>query len=442
MAGRGLLRIMLVAVALFPGAAALAQRTESELTEKPDKVFGSYYVYEAPEAALPKPPRGYKPFYISHLGRHGARYALTHYDVVMAGLDTASARGLLTPRGEAFYSDYKAFYEDARLRKGDLTQKGAQQHRDIAHRMFHHFPAVFKGQTRVVAVSTTVPRVIMSMSAFLSELEGCDKSISIEAEASLRHQVYIDPTERENPGAFPRKDVASAVKASNAFFLSKMDWDGFARKLFTSPEKFAAHFDKLSFELCVYRFVQSLPCLDKEYEGFGDLFTEEQLKNIFVGDNYRSYVTDGMCPQNNHLRASVCSVLLEEIIRSSDSDIAAGSHALRLRFSHDSALMPLLSLMDVNGMGCVIPDPEKVADHWRLYDIPMGCSLQLVFYRKKGSDDCLVLPLLNEVPAVLPFPAAADGYYSWNDFKNHYAKTIDDARSDLGGWSVPLPNGR
>ncbi len=431
MAGRRILSVVLLACVLSWFTDAGAQR-----------YYGSYYVYPSPKVQPPCAPRGYKPFYISHLGRHGARYALTHYDVVMAGLDTARANGLLTLRGERFYADYKVFYEGARLRKGDLTRKGAQQHRDIAKRMYRRFPDVFKGETRVKAVSTTVPRVIMSMSAFLAELEKCDKSMSIDAEASLRHQVYIDPAERKNPGAFPRKDVASAVRASNAFFLSKMDWEGFAGRLFISPDEFAEHFDKLSFEMCVYRFVQSLPCLDKTYDGFDDLFTEAQLAQIFAGDNYRSYVTDGMCPQNNHLRASVCSVLLEEIMLSADSDIAAGSPAVRLRFSHDSALMPLMSLMDVNGMGAVVENPKQVAEHWRLYDIPMGCSLQFVFYRKKGCTDYLVLPLLNEVPARLPFPPVTDGFYSWNDFKNYYAKTIDGARSDLCGWSVPLPDGR
>ena len=89
------MRTVFAAVALLFSAAALAQRTESDLAEKPGRVFGSYYVYEAPETALPKPPKGYRPFYISHLGRHGARYALTHYDVVMAGLDTARALGLM-----------------------------------------------------------------------------------------------------------------------------------------------------------------------------------------------------------------------------------------------------------------------------------------------------------------------------------------------------------
>ena len=441
MAGRGLLRIMLVAVALFPGAAALAQRTESELTEKPDKVFGSYYVYEAPEAALPKPPRGYKPFYISHLGRHGARYALTHYDVVMAGLDTARALGLLSTGGEEFYSRYKAFYAVAGGHEGELTEKGAAQQRGIARRMFGRFPAVFRGKTSLVAVSTTVPRVVRSMEAFLSEMEGLDRSISVKSESSIEHQRYIDPTERKNPGAYPRRDVAAAVKASNERFVSRMDWKGFAGRLFTSPEEFEKHFDKFSFELCVYRFVQSLPCLDEENPGFDSLFTWRQLRNLFFADNYRSYVTDGMCPQNNCLRPLVTYVLLDEMIRSADSDMAGGPQ-LRLRFSHDSALMPLLSLMDVNGMGYATANPDAVADRWRLFDIPMGCSLQLVFCRSRRNPQILVMPLLNESPASLPFPSVEGPYYSWQDFKDYYEKIVDDARAALGGWDVPRPESR
>ena len=432
---------MLVAVALFPGAAALAQRTESELTEKPDKVFGSYYVYEAPEAALPKPPRGYKPFYISHLGRHGARYALTHYDVVMAGLDTAKTLGLLTEAGLEFYSHYRDFYAEARFHKGELTGKGAAQHEGIAGRMFKRFPSVFKGETSVVAVSTTVPRVVRSMEVFVSKLKSLDRSISVSSESSIEHQRYLDPVERKNPGAYPRKDVPEAVKGSNDRFVSRMDWKGFAGRLFTSPAEFEKHFDKFSFELCVYRFVQSLPCLDEEYTGFDSLFTQRQLRNLFFADNYRSYVTDGMCPQNNRLRPLVTYVLLDEMIRSADSDMAGGPQ-LRLRFSHDSALMPLLSLMDVNGMGYATANPDAVADRWRLFDIPMGCSLQLVFCRSRRNPQILVMPLLNESPASLPFPSVEGPYYSWQDFKDYYEKIVDDARAALGGWDVPRPESR
>ena len=104
--------------------------------------------------------------------------------------------------------------------------------------------------------------------------------------------------------------------------------------------------------------------------------------------------------------------------------------------------MPLLSLMDVNGMGYAAKNPDAIADHWRLFDIPMGCSLQLVFFRSRRDSAVLVLPLLNERPASLPFAPVEGTYYSWTDFKNYYAKTIDDARSALGGWDVPRPGSR
>ena len=416
----------LVAVVLFASTAATAQ-----------DVYGSYGVYDPPALSLPRAPRGYKPFYISHLGRHGARFALTHYDVVMAGLDTARALGLLTEAGERFHSDYTAFYEDTRYRQGDLTAKGAAQHRGIALRMYKRFPAVFRGPTEVLAVSTTVPRVIRSMDVFLAALERCDRSLTVTADASLFHQRYIDPVERKNPGAFPRKDIGAAVKSANAYFLSRMDWEGFAGRLFTDPKAFSERVDKLSFELCLYRVVQSLVCLDRTYPGFEDLFTPDQMQALAVADSYRSYVTDGLSPLNNRLRADICYVLLEEMIAHADADMARGTPALRLRFSHDSALMPLLSLMDVNGMGVVTEDPEEAYRYWKLSSIPMAASLQWIFY-ENGKGGLLVQVLLNEVPAVLPIrEMAPGGYYDWNQFKAFYEKVMDAARTRLDGWSVP-----
>ena len=103
---------------------------------------------------------------------------------------------------------------------------------------------------------------------------------------------------------------------------------------------------------------------------------------------------------------------------------------------------PNLSLMDVNGMGYATANPDAVADRWRLFDIPMGCSLQLVFCRSRRNPQILVMPLLNESPASLPFPSVEGPYYSWQDFKDYYEKIVDDARAALGGWDVPRPESR
>ena len=82
--------------------------------------------------------------------------------------------------------------------------------------------------------------------------------------------------------------------------------------------------------------------------------------------------------------------------------------------------MPLLSLMNVNGMGAVIENPYEVEQVWQSYNIPMACNFQLIFFKSKKNPDILIQPLLNGFPAKLPFPEAAPGFYRWQDFKAFY----------------------
>ena len=58
------------------GLSAWAQQTNvfDQLKSDPKKAYGTDYPYAFAKAPLTKAPRGYKPFYISHYGRHGSRY--------------------------------------------------------------------------------------------------------------------------------------------------------------------------------------------------------------------------------------------------------------------------------------------------------------------------------------------------------------------------------
>ena len=70
-------------------------------------------------------PKGYEPFYISHYGRHGARYILSNdqYDNVAEVLRRARADGKLTARGIDACDRFLAIYPHLKGRAGDLTPK-------------------------------------------------------------------------------------------------------------------------------------------------------------------------------------------------------------------------------------------------------------------------------------------------------------------------------
>ena len=110
------------------------------------------------------------------------------------------------------------------------------------------------------------------------------------------------------------------------------------------------------------------------------------------------------------------TALLTDIALKADEAVAGGPVRLDLRFAHDSTLAPVLSRLDVNGMGYRTADPLELQEHWRTFDIPMACNLQLIFFRSRKSPDILVQVLLNGREATLPLEMAAPGsFYRWTD---------------------------
>ena len=136
-------------------------------------VAGNYLAYPGPlQKSLTRAPKGYKPFYLSHYGRHGSRWLIgdRDYNQPVLMLERADSLGKLTPKGQEVLSDLRLLRDAAKGRDGELTPLGAEQHRQIAERMVRNFPEIFKGKTHVDAKSTVVIRCILSMENALQQL--------------------------------------------------------------------------------------------------------------------------------------------------------------------------------------------------------------------------------------------------------------------------------
>ena len=153
--------------------AASAQNPKDEISADPCLSGSNHLAYPGPvQERLTPAPKGYRPFYISHYGRHGSRYLIgpDEYGVPVKVLARADSLGKLTPLGRDVLRCVRLLKEEARGRLGELTPLGAEQHRQIARRMYERFPEVFKGNVTVDAKSTVVIRCILSMENELQEL--------------------------------------------------------------------------------------------------------------------------------------------------------------------------------------------------------------------------------------------------------------------------------
>ena len=122
-------------------------------------------------------------------------------------------------------------------------------------------------------------------------------------------------------------------------------------------------------------------------------------------------------------------VLLKNIIESADTAMMSPKLSANLRFGHDTMLMPLGVLMEIDNLGYETSDLSTLADNWKDYEIfPMAGNIQIVFYRPEGKEykleDILVKVMLNEKERSLPVEAVEGNYYRWTDLKDYYLDKI------------------
>lgn len=402
---------------------ASAQQAASQPTL--EQLGSIYYAYPTPSGRLTSPPAGYEPCYISHYGRHGSRWltADSRYSDLIQLFDSLSTRGQLTPLGEDVRQRLYRVWEDAAGCSGNITPLGERQHRQIADRMFRRFPQVFTGRAIVDARSSTSLRCAMSMSYFTERLKEYNPSLQVSRRPYTRYMSYIAYTSPEGE-AFSAESADWRQGAFHEFELRKVRPARLMGSLFTRPDTFN---DKQADDLArsLYWLASDMQNVDLPGMSFYDLFTYEELRGIWLTVNARMYVCNANAPQAGGIMTRCAIPLLRNIIDSADAALTRdGQPVAHLRFGHDTHLIRLLALMEVEG--CAVPetDMEKFHLAWQDYRVsPMAANLQLVFFRHpQRPDDVLVLLLHNEEEASLPIPAVQGPYYRWADVKRFWAQ--------------------
>ena len=154
----------------------------TQLQEHPEYLDGTDYLCPTGYVQLTPAPKGYRPFYLSHYGRHGARYAWQSdiYKRLHKVLGKAEEEGNLTELGLDWRARYESLYPDVKYRTGDLSRKGWEQQKALAHRMYRNFPGIFRGDdAHVRAWTSTSTRCVMTMSAFCLGLQKEDPKLDI-----------------------------------------------------------------------------------------------------------------------------------------------------------------------------------------------------------------------------------------------------------------------
>ncbi len=409
-------KVIYISVLLsLSSAFILAQTTREEFFSDSRHAAGIYQQYIYVETPITPAPRGYKPFYISHYGRHGSRWLSSPSPYVNPDtiLCKAHAAGKLTALGESLYERVGIAAADAYMRYGDLSELGALEHRDIAERMFYSFPEVFstkKGrECNIYSRSTTVPRCILSMAANNERLKELNPEINMTREATARNS-YLN-----NAYGPYNRDSLNAV--TNRFLEENLDSEHFLSTVFTDAEYAKENVaSSISFMNDLYAIASDLQDIPELNISMSDVFSREELFIMWQASNFRRYYYfTGQEAQDS------TKLLLRDILDCAEEAIEGNNISADLRFGHDTYISPLVALMDINGAFRQEPDIEKVYTAWSDFKVsPMGANLQLIFFRNDRTGDIIVKVLHCEKEAVIPVETDIPTFYHWEDFKAYY----------------------
>jgi hypothetical protein len=415
-----ILKTLMGAWLLMACASLVAQTTPEEIYATIEKSGGAYYAYPEVHEDYTPAPEGYEPFYISHYGRHGSRFLISDNDYVsvMKILEEADKAGALSEAGRNVRQRLDIVWQEADGLGGALTPLGVRQHRGIAERMFSHYPEVFRDNRTVTARSTVVVRCVLSMAAFCERLKEENPSLNVTRESGERYMRYLSYWD----------------EASREFNSQKSDWheiynrfrdehlrpDRLMKLLFTDDDYVQKNVDAKELMMSLYWIASDMQNVEIDVS-FYDIFEKEELFAIWQIQNFRFYVGNGTSAYGKEIIMTTVKPLLQNILDEADKALQDPSIAASLRFGHDANVMPLAGILELENCYNVESDPNKFYQAWSDFKIaPMAGNIQIIFFRKKNTDNILVKFLLNEKEVSIPVQSDIKPYYYWQDVEKYY----------------------
>lgn len=395
-----------------------------------DPTDTSYSFQQCEGSAMPYPvpaesvtlPDSLTAVFINHVGRHGARFPSSPKNVTalireLAKADSAKA---LTPAGEELLTMAKFVSETSRNRWGALDSLGMAEQRGIASRMFRNYGMLFN-DTRVNAISSYSPRCVMSMYELTHQLDRLNNHVEITTSSGRQNSPLMRPFDLD-------PDFIEWVKSGDWKAAYEMQFETMmptapARKLFKGEyAKEMTNDDARKVSYHAFKLLQGLSAmgLPSKMERY---FTREEANQAWSCTNLSHYL-ERTASTLSTLPAEIAAPLLTDLLTTAEAAVEGKQqYAVMLRFGHAETLMPLLSLMHLDGCYYLTNYFDTVALHWKdFHVVPMASNLQMILVKSK-SGKMYVRFDLNERPIPL-LPGSDIIYTPWQQAREYLLRCI------------------
>ena len=380
-----------------------------------DDCRGSAKPYPAP-ATVTNTPDSLTAVMINHVGRHGARYPSSPKNAMLLSelLERASALHTITPRGKKLMALNEKIIDASTGRWGVLDTLGKAEQQGIAMRTYGQFIRLFR-DGRINAVSSYVPRCIMSMYEFTHQIARLDNRVEITTSSGRQNNPLLRFFSDNQP--YSQFTESQEVKATIDAYADSVMPRTVLRKLLGTSFPYD-EIDEKEALMAVYSTLAGTAAMEMPAK-LSEFVTLEEFNALWSVFNLRQYLTHAG-NSLSMLPAQIARPLLMDIIATTDSMVAGADIApVQLRFGHAETLMPLLSLIQLPGCSYYSDNMESVATNWLDFNIvPMASNFRLVLFKsKKGA--YYVRADFNEMPVALIPSRPDDIYLPWEDARDY-----------------------
>jgi len=409
--------------------------------------LGTKTPYHPLQTNYTQAPKGYKPVFINHVGRHGGRFLTKPgSDVIVLDILTiAEDANALTPLGKQCKQMAEQFEDIERNNYENITLGGAIEQQGIGERLLKNYGGAFKGRGMEVLMTEKV-RTQQSANGFLkafSNYSGEIKKAIIpdSADYMLRfydispgYQVYKKSNELKARQDSLENDPQTTAVAKNVCY--KLFDTRFAQKLLSAGIENAKKkkingvtFTESLYDIYAVQFVIPLEMAQKNYHiDLGIAFTVADLQWLDKLNNAADFFEKGPGADAMGIQVAIAAPLLEDFLHTLNDFTSGRLKAdAKLRFTHAEAISPFATLLGIPQASKTSNSVYTYNNYWQASGIiPMSANILWVLY--SNGSDYLVKVLLNEKEVKLPLKTNHFPYYKLADVTTYYQRVLTEAK--------------
>ena len=365
-------------------------------------------------------PDSLKPVYLNHVGRHGARFLSSskYTTSLLRTLHKADSLKTITPMGRELIRICDLVVTRTAGRWGALDSLGMAEQRAIASRAFMAYRPLFDN-TKINAISSYVPRCVMSMDEFTHQLTRLNNKVEIYMSSGRQNSPLVRPWNDDEA----YKEFMAGEEWHKVYedFLNKQVPVTVAERALGKNYPFFGD-EARDVSLAIYKVLVGCAAMSVQID-LQKYFTQAEINALWSVENLHHYLTHSASTLSS-AAPDLASKLLSELISTIDTAIAGSNpYSVMLRFGHAETMMPLLALMHIPGCYYMTNYFDTVGLHWRdFYVVPMASNLQMILFQSE-SGKYYVRVDLNETPVAL-IPGQSTIYIPWQQAREYLNRCL------------------